>query len=156
MLCILEQFLNDCNRSMISARFLNTIRFCHKSALTLAHAGKLCEKTKIVDESDDFLKYGNVERMMYQFPFLVRDSIPRTDPQFTEIVKRYDEVCYHTGPERELYPGPIIMDCYTALESPENQTVANLKLASMLAWAFEHPTTSIIIIDDILDGHIER
>lgn len=141
---------------MISARFLSLVRFSHKSALTLANAERLCEKTDIIDVSDDFLKYGNVKRMMHQFPFFVRDSIPRTDPELTEVVKRYDEVCYYTGPERELYPGPILMDCYTALESPENQTVANLKLASMLAWVFDHATTSIIIIDDILDGNIGR
>uniref|UniRef100_A0A1Y1MKW3 Farnesyl pyrophosphate synthase n=2 Tax=Photinus pyralis TaxID=7054 RepID=A0A1Y1MKW3_PHOPY len=131
-------------------------RFCYKSAVSLAQAEKMCERTHLVDGPNDFNRFGNVKKMMCLFPFVVKDSIPRADHELREVVERYEELCYYTGPERDLYPGPVLLDCYTALESPEKQTRANLKMATMLSWAFEHAATSILIADDVNDENLER
>ncbi|XP_031358292.1 farnesyl pyrophosphate synthase-like [Photinus pyralis] len=131
-------------------------RFCYKSALSIAHADKMCDQTHLTDKPDDFQELTNVKKMMHQFPFVVRDSILRTDPEMRGVVERYDELCYYTGPERDLYPGPVLMDCYTALESPEKLTCDRLKMATMLSWAFEHAATCILIVDDVMDESVER
>uniref|UniRef100_A0A1Y1KX19 Farnesyl pyrophosphate synthase n=2 Tax=Photinus pyralis TaxID=7054 RepID=A0A1Y1KX19_PHOPY len=95
----------------------------------------------------------SLKLMMYHYPFSIRDSIPRHDSEVTDVVKRFDQFCYYAGPERELYVGTIVLDCYQVIESADNLTVKNLRLASILAWVFENITTGCIVGDDLLDGH---
>ncbi|XP_031357881.1 farnesyl pyrophosphate synthase-like [Photinus pyralis] len=130
--------------------------YSQQTALTMSRAGRLYNKTNLAESSDEFPKNDFVKMMMYHYPFSIRDSIPRHDNEFTEVIKRFDEFCYYAGPERELYVGTIVLDCYQVIASAENLTVKNLRLASILAWVFENITTGFIVGDDLLDGHVVR
>ncbi|KAF5279500.1 hypothetical protein FQA39_LY05610 [Lamprigera yunnana] len=82
----------------------------------------------------------------------VRDSVPRiVEPELVEVIRRFDDFCYYTGPNRELYPSLVLIDSYKIFEDPNNLTPENLKLASILAWCFENATTSMLVNDDIMD-----
>ncbi|KAF5279499.1 hypothetical protein FQA39_LY05609 [Lamprigera yunnana] len=91
------------------------------------------------------------------YPYAVRDSVPRMpEPELVDAIRRFDDFCYYTGPNRELYASLILIDSYKILEDPAKLTSENLKLASILAWCFENATTSFIVQDDIMDDQCIR
>lgn len=132
---------------------LKHIRNCSsKIATTLSTAGKMEKATSLVENTHNILEKDTVQLLLSQFPYAVRNSLPRTDPQLHNVIKRFDDMCYHTGPERNLVTSTIFTNAYKGFELPENLTAANLKMASMLGWIFEHLTTAIYFADDIFDG----
>ncbi|KAK5639793.1 hypothetical protein RI129_010604 [Pyrocoelia pectoralis] len=133
-----------------------TRRFSSKIATTLATAGKLGKATNIVEQPHDLLGKDTVELLMSQYAFAVRDSLPRTDPELYNAIKRFDDMCYHTGPERELVTNTILLNAYKGFELPENLTPANLKMAAMLGWAFENLVVVTFLSDDIIDNSSVR
>ncbi|KAF5298509.1 hypothetical protein FQR65_LT00051 [Abscondita terminalis] len=102
--------------------------------------------------SQEFLDQDTFGMHVSMYPSVVESALPRVNSEMFPTVKRFEEVCYYTGPNREMYPSLILIDSYKILEDPKKLTNNNLKLASILAWCFEMITTAFIMTDDILDN----
>ncbi|KAB0790489.1 hypothetical protein PPYR_15115 [Photinus pyralis] len=137
---------------------LSVLRRCYslKTAITMEHAGRLSKAVNLAQPIEAFPMDDTLMMMMDQYSFAVRDSTLRGEVELDPAIKRFDEFCYYAGPERELYTGTIMINCYHKIESPERLTPENLKLASILAWVYENITTGFVLTDDILDGHKVR
>lgn len=144
------------NRTEMFLRSTITRSFSTKIATTLATAGKLGNATNIVENPHGLLGKDTVELLISQYAFAVRDSLPRTDRDLHNAIKRFDNMCYYTGPERELISNTVLLNAYKGFELPENLTPANLKMGVMLGWAIEYLVLRSVLGDDILDGNSIR
>ncbi|KAF5275331.1 hypothetical protein FQA39_LY18647 [Lamprigera yunnana] len=94
------------------------------------------------------------EKHVSVYPYFVRDSIPRLlDEELHSVIKKYDELCYYVGPERELYASYTMLSFYHHMVPPEKFTQENFKSASLLAWCLEMILTGFILDDDVMDEH---
>ncbi|KAF5287012.1 hypothetical protein FQA39_LY16126 [Lamprigera yunnana] len=92
------------------------------------------------------------EKHISLYPYIIKDSIPRNfDKEFYQVIKNFDQLCYQTGPDRELYPSYVLISFYQHLRFPNALTEEEFKSASILAWSLEMTSTGFILDDDVMD-----
>ncbi|KAK4885839.1 hypothetical protein RN001_002110 [Aquatica leii] len=139
-------------------KLLNTIRRSYsthlpKNALTFSNRQTLTTTESSICEPTLYFNDDTAECHVSMYPYYVKNGILRQeDKELNDVVKRFDNVCYYTGPERELYSSFVLLNFYKILESPDKLTSANLKKASMLAWCYEMVGTAFLLEDDIMDN----
>ncbi|XP_031332520.1 farnesyl pyrophosphate synthase-like [Photinus pyralis] len=144
-------------KSTCISAFQKHIRNCSsQTGATLASAGKLEPMIDLSENPRELLEKDGLKLLLSHYGFSVRDAIVRTDTELHDVIKRFDDICYHTAPERELIICVKLLHTYKGFESPKNLTPSNIKMAVMLGWAFEYLTTTSFLTDDILDKNTMR
>ncbi|KAF5296576.1 hypothetical protein FQR65_LT10229 [Abscondita terminalis] len=132
-------------RSCSTTFFKNAFTFSNRLLLNATESSVLEPRVASTNDVSEF--------HISMYPYLVRDGILRLEcNELNSVVKRFDDMCYYTGPERELSPSFVLLNFYKTLESPHRLTLENFKLASLLAWSFEMIATGLILEDDIMDN----
>ncbi|KAF2896874.1 hypothetical protein ILUMI_09302 [Ignelater luminosus] len=130
-----------------STKWMKLRKHSNIRALSTVNANAAAPQTLSLVSKDESREFMSI------FPDIVRDLTDagrHTD--IPEVTKRFAKVLQYNVPNGKKNRGLAVVAAYKMIESPENRTPENIRLANVLGWCVEMLQASFLINDDIIDA----